>query len=72
MSAIEVLSMWKLRAEPPRSTSVKTMFLCAPPVFCFGTFRETAVIGFVRFHDLASAAHRGEDAIPHRLANAVG
>src|SRR5688572_9093614 len=40
MSAMLVLSIWKLRLSPElRSTRLSTTFLCAQPPFCFGTSR---------------------------------
>ena len=71
MSPMVAPSTWKLRAEPPRSTSVRTMFLCAEPPRLRAWPCQAADVGFVHFDDLAAAAHRAQAANAHRFTDTV-
>ena len=66
--------MWKLRAAPPRSTSVRTTFLYGRSVSSLlGRAFKATIESLVNFDRLAAATHRGEqDPRPHRFANAMG
>jgi hypothetical protein len=72
MSATRVLSMWKLRAEPPRSTRVSTVFLCevAPKPFLGLTLQSTNE-SFVCLYDFAAAAQRAQAPKAHCLTDTV-
>src|SRR5262245_39061191 len=71
ISATRTPSTWKLRAEPPRSTSVRTTFLSPQPALRFRLTFDAPDKSFVSFYNSASAAHRLETNNAHCLANAM-
>ena len=63
-----------MRAEPPRSTSARTVLrqsavLSSPDAL--GRAFQLALEGFVNLYDLAATTHRGKAAIAHGFADTV-
>ena len=75
-------STWNERTLPPRSTSeMMARLFDGPdlpplvngrPLVVTHAASHLPKVGFVHFHDRAAAAHRGQLAIAHGLANTMG